>query len=152
MVIRFIRTITMLCALLFSIVGIAATAAAQDQKTAHLPGSNPVSGAQLYKLYCAVCHGIDLKGHGPMATELKTPPADLTTLAQRHDGKFPEKYVEDVLRNGVKNSAHGDSDMPVWGPLFASIRGTDPELVSLRITNLVNYIKSMQGKQKTVER
>lgn len=140
------REIMMTWAVLFSFVTLASTVTAQDQTGSHLPGSNPVSGAQLYKQYCAVCHGIDLKGHGPLATELKTPPADLTTLAQRHNGKFPEAYVEDVLRNGVKTPAHGDSEMPVWGPLFASIRGTDPQLVNLRIMNLVSYIKSMQGK------
>jgi mono/diheme cytochrome c family protein len=141
-----IRNIMMTWAVLFSVVGFASTVAAQDQRASHLPGSNPVSGARLFNQYCAVCHGIDLKGHGPLATELKTPPADLTTLAQRHNGKFPEAYVEDVLRNGVKTPAHGDSEMPVWGPLFASIRGTDPQLVNLRIMNLVSYIKSMQGK------
>jgi len=146
MIIRAIRNIAMWCAVLFSVVSFVPIAATQDQRVAHLPGSNPVSGARLYKQYCAVCHGIDLKGHGPLSTELKTPPADLTTLAQRHDGKFPDAYVEDVLRNGVKTPAHGDTEMPVWGPLFASIRGTDPELVSLRIINLVNYIKSMQRR------
>jgi mono/diheme cytochrome c family protein len=133
-------------AVLVSIVSLGTSARAQDQKTPHLPGSNPVSGARLYRQYCAVCHGVDLKGHGPLATELKTSPPDLTTLAQRHEGKFPESYVEEVLRSGVKNSAHGDPEMPIWGPLFASIRGTDPTLVDIRIVNLTNYIKSMQAK------
>ena len=36
--------------------------------------------------------------------------------------------------------------MPIWGPLFASIRGTDPALVNIRIANLAAYIKSMQAK------
>lgn len=143
---RMIRNAVMSCAILSSVVSIAAMAASQGQTSAHLPASNPVSGSQLYKQYCAVCHGIDLKGHGPLATELKTLPADLTTLAQRHGGKFPDEYVKDFLRNGVKYSAHGDSDMPIWGPLFGSIRGTDPELVSIRIVNLTNYIKSTQAK------
>jgi len=142
MVILTFRGIMML-AVLLSVVTLGA--AAQEQK-AHLPGSNPASGARLYRQYCAVCHGADLKGHGPMAMELKTPPPDLTTLAQRHGGTFPEFYVEDVLRNGVKIPAHGDSEMPVWGPLFASIRGTDPALVSIRIANLIAYIKSSQAK------
>jgi mono/diheme cytochrome c family protein len=145
MIIRPTRQVLM-CTVLFLVVAFASTAAAQDQKAAHLPGSNPVSGARLYKQYCAVCHGIDLTGHGPLATELKTPPPDLTTLAQRHGGTFPESYVEEVLRSGVKNPAHGDSDMPIWGPLFASIRGTDPAFVNIRIANLAAYIKSMQAK------
>jgi mono/diheme cytochrome c family protein len=144
MIIQPTRQILM-CAVLFSVVVFAITAAAQDQKAAHLPG-NPVSGARLYNQYCAVCHGIDLRGHGPLATELKIPPPDLTTLAQRHGGKFPDSYIEEVLRSGVKNPAHGDSDMPIWGPLFASIRGTDPALVNIRISNFTAYIKSMQAK------
>ena len=86
----------------------------QDRKSAHLAGSNPVSGLQLYKRYCAVCHGNDLKGNGPVSPEFKNLPADLTTLAQRHDGKFPDEYVQNVLRNGVKKPAHGDTEMPIW--------------------------------------
>jgi hypothetical protein len=143
---RPIRNTFFFCALLFSLASLPATARAQDKKAAHLQGSNPVSGLQLYKRYCAVCHGNDLKGNGPISAEFKNPPSDLTTLAERHDGKFPDEYVQEVLRNGVKKPAHGDTEMPIWGPLFASINGTDPELVNIRIVNLTNYLKSMQAK------
>jgi hypothetical protein len=143
---RPVRNTFFFCVLLFSLASFPATARAQDNKAAHLPGSNPVSGLQLYKRYCAVCHGNDLKGNGPISPEFKNPPSDLTTLAQRHDGKFPDEYVQEVLRNGVKKPAHGDREMPIWGPLFASITGTDSELVSIRIVNLTNYIKAMQAK------
>ena len=95
MAIPLIRNLVMSCAILLSGISIAAMAGIQDQTAAHLPGTNPVSGGQLYKQYCAVCHGIDLTGHGPLATELKTLPADLTTLAQRHGGKFPDEYVKE---------------------------------------------------------
>jgi hypothetical protein len=132
--------------LLVLLASFPATAKAQDKKAAHLPSSNPVSGLQLYKRYCAVCHGNDLKGNGPISPEFKNPPSDLTTLAQRHDGIFPDEYVRGVLRNGVRKPAHGDTEMPIWGPLFASITGTDSELVSIRIVNLTNYIKAMQAK------
>jgi len=76
---------------------------------------------------------------------LKQQPADLTTLAQRHDGKFPSDYVTNVLRNGVKAPAHGDMEMPVWGPLFSTMDQNEA-LVNLRITNLTNYIKTLQAK------
>jgi mono/diheme cytochrome c family protein len=33
---------------------------------------NSLQGAELFKAYCAVCHGIDAKGNGPMAKSLKT--------------------------------------------------------------------------------
>jgi mono/diheme cytochrome c family protein len=127
------------------LVNFAAAGPPQDKKAARLMGSNPVSGLQLYKSYCAVCHGNDLKGNSPISPDYKNPPSDLTTLAQRHEGKFPDAYVEDVLRNGVKKPAQGKTEMPTWGPIFASIPGMDPELVSIRIVNLTNYIKSMQA-------
>ena len=148
MVRRHIRNTFLSCVMLFSVAGFSATAQAQSQgkKSAHLAGSNPVSGLQLYKRYCAVCHGNDLKGNGPVSPEFKNPPPDLTTLAQRHEGKFPDEFVQDVLRNGVQKPAHGDTEMPIWGPLFATIPGTDSALVSIRIVNLTSYIKSMQTK------
>lgn len=65
MFIRAIRNVVMSCALLFSVVGLSAVGAAQNKKPAHLPGSNPDSGAQLYKRFCAVCHANDLKGQRP---------------------------------------------------------------------------------------
>ena len=115
--------------------------------------SNASSGAEMYKQYCAVCHGPGGKGDGPVATALKVPPPDLTTLAQRHDGKFPDDYVANVLKNGVKNPAHGSGAMPVWGPMFETMSrwkalcpSIDETPVTVRITNLTNYLKSIQKK------
>jgi hypothetical protein len=70
----------------------------------------------------------------------------LTTLAKRHDGKYPDSFVANILRNGAKAPAHGTADMPVWGPLFSSISQGDQALVTQRIANLTNYIKSLQEK------
>ena len=96
------------------------------------------SGAELYRTHCASCHGNDLKG--------KAPAPDLTRLAERHGGKFPDAYVVDVMRCRVLLPAHGPSEMPVWGADFrSSERLNEPEATS-RITNLVNYIKSLQAK------
>ena len=107
----------------------------------------------MFKEYCAVCHGPSGKGDGPVATALKVPPPDLTTLAQRHDGKFPDDYVSNVLENGVQNPAHGSGEMPVWDPIFDTMNrwralcpGMDGTPVTLRITNLTNYLKSIQKK------
>jgi mono/diheme cytochrome c family protein len=96
----------------------------------------PLSGAELYKQYCATCHGNDLKGNGAAPPPPFRTPPDLTTLARRHDGKFPEAYVSDVLWNGVTMPAHDPAQMPVWGTDFEAIE----------ITNLTNYIKSLQAK------
>jgi mono/diheme cytochrome c family protein len=128
-------------------LGFGGTAFAQDKqiKTEPTKQAAPLSGAAMFKDYCAVCHGKDAKGDGPAASALKHAPADLTTLAKRHDGKFPDLYVEEVLRNGVKAPAHGDAEMPVWGPLFRSM-DSDPAIMYVRISSLVSYIKSLQVK------
>ena len=115
-------------------------------KKAPIESTSPVSGEEMFRTYCAACHGKDAKGAGPATPDLKTTPPDLTTLAKRHDGKFPADYVANVLRNGVKAPAHGSSDMPVWGPLFATVSGEDQSLVNMRISNLVHYLESVQAK------
>jgi mono/diheme cytochrome c family protein len=150
--IRPICNLLVFCAALVSILTIAGAQENQIKKTQVKPTS-PVSGAQMFKEYCAVCHGPGGKGDGPVATALKVPPPDLTTLAQRHDGNFPDDYVSNVLENGVKNPAHGSGEMPVWGPIFDTMNrwkalclSMDETPVKLRIANLTNYLKSIQKK------
>lgn len=143
MIIRTTRWV-IICALLGSIVSVTA-AQGQEAKKASVPNSNVPSGAELYKKHCEACHGSDLKGNGPFPPPYRTPP-DLTTLARRHGGKFPDAYVARVLRNGVTMPAHGPAEMPVWGTEFAATQGLDKAQVALRIRNLGNYIKSLQAK------
>ena len=150
--IRPIRNLLVFGAALVSVLPFAGAQENQIKKTPVKPLS-PVSGAQMFQRYCAVCHGPDAKGNGPVAAALKVPPPDLTTLAQRHDGKFPDDYVANVLKNGVKAAAHGSGEMPVWGPIFETMSrwetvcpGTEETPVAVRITNLTNYLKSIQKK------
>ena len=107
---------------------------------------NSSSGERLYRRYCAVCHGNDLKVNGPAPPPFQDVPPDLTKLAQRHGGKFPDAYVFDVLRHGVVLPAHGPAEMPDWAPEFKAGEGLDDAEVTLRITNLKDYIKSAQAK------
>ena len=102
------------------------------------------SGAALYTKHCAVCHGSDLKGSEPTPDPYRAPP-DLTTLARRHNGKFPNAYVSKILRNGVVLPAHGPAEMPVWGTDLESGRLGEAE-VTMRIANLVSFIRSLQIK------
>jgi mono/diheme cytochrome c family protein len=120
---------------------------AQD-KQANKVSPGPISGAQLYRQNCAVCHGNDGKGNGdPPSSSLFTgSPPDLTTLTQRHSGAFPEAYVVEVLESGVKMRDHSPAEMPVWGTMFKSTSESDEAQVKLRITNLTNYLKSIQKK------
>ncbi len=118
----------------------------QDKQVKEKPiDRGPLSGALIFKEYCAVCHGKGAKGDGPAASALKQTPPDLTTLAKRHGGKFPDHYVEDVLTNGAKTTAHGDAEMPVWGPVFRSMN-PDEIFMYVRISSVMSYIKSLQVK------
>ena len=139
-----IRDCLVICALFGSI---ASLHAAQQEEVKKAPANRPdsPSGAALYKQHCAVCHGNDLKGVGPVPAPYRVPP-DLTTLARRHHGVFPGAYVAGVLRNGVIMPAHGPAEMPIWGTDFRVGDRLDGTQVRLRITNLTNYIKSQQAK------
>jgi mono/diheme cytochrome c family protein len=109
--------------------------------------SDVASGKQTYTEYCAACHGDDGKGMGPAASALKTPPSDLTTLAKRHAGKFPEEYVADIVRFGKSIQAHGSTDMPVWGPIFGARDKFSEVAVRRRIKNLCAYLATLQEKE-----
>ena len=111
------------------------------------PRTIAVSGKQTYIQYCASCHGVDACGDGPAAFVLKTPPADLTTLAKRHGGRFPYEYDFDVLRFGTRIVSHGSSDMPILGPIFGSMDNYDEVAVRKRIKDLSDYLASLQQKE-----
>lgn len=106
------------------------------------------SGKEMYREYCAVCHGKEGKGDGPAASEFKVPPPDLTILSKQNNGKFPADHLAAVLRFGVTAPAHGTSDMPAWGRLLGSLQstGTQSTQVQLRIHNLMEYIETLQAK------
>jgi len=133
-----------LCALVA--VGVSADSK-QAINEGQLPSTYVPTGKAMYKDYCAACHGLEAKGDGPTATLLKVPPADLTTLAKRHGGKFPYEYVSGVLRFGPGATLfHGKSDMPTWGSLFQYMDRYDEKIVSQRIKNLSDYLASLQEK------
>jgi mono/diheme cytochrome c family protein len=135
-----IRPLVVLGALLL-IAGVAG-AGLIDQS--QFPPTYMPSGEQTYKQYCAACHGADAKGSGPVASLLKTPPPNLTTLARRHGGRFPYDYVLNILEFGPGLSAHGSSDMPTWGPIFQYLDKQNERVVQQRIKNLCNYLASLQ--------
>jgi len=112
---------------------------------------NPTDGRQMYKDYCAACHGMKGKGDGPAVEFLKAPPPDLATLTQRNQGKYPALKVKATLQFGPGSShAHGTIDMPIWGRLF-KVQGKEPKdpndaTADMRLSNLTAYVESLQQK------
>jgi hypothetical protein len=122
--------------------------AAQQKEIKHVPvkPTSAASGAEMYNMYCAVCHGKDGKGNGPAAEALKTPPSDLTQLAVKNGGKYPSDKVASTIRGDETIPAHGSKEMPVWGNLFWHMSQGHPSEVQLRIANLNKHIESLQTK------
>lgn len=104
------------------------------------------SGKQMYTSYCAPCHGVDGKGHGPVAAALKTPPADLSMLSKNNHGKFPDAHIVTILQNGADIPSHGTAQMPVWGPILGKMNKTNPQDRMLRISNLSSFLETLQIK------
>lgn len=133
---------------LLAMVAVCTSAQQQSTEIKHeaAPVTSAASGSEMYKEYCASCHGKGGKGDGPAAAALKAAPPDLTTLAKRNDGKYPALRVTSILRGKETLVAHGDQEMPVWGPVFSSVSGRSEGIVDLRISNLNKFLESLQAK------
>jgi mono/diheme cytochrome c family protein len=122
--------------------------AAQDTpKIKKIPAHSTTSlaGQDLFREYCAVCHGSDAKGNGPAAAALKVKPADLTQISQKNGGKYPEVRVQRVINGEDEMIAHGSRDMPIWGQIFRHMN-SNTDQGAVRVYNLVKYIEQIQGK------
>jgi mono/diheme cytochrome c family protein len=108
--------------------------------------TSPSSGKTMYLTYCASCHGKDGKGGGPAASAMKIAPTDLTVLATKNRGIFPENHVAQTIKGDSNTPSHGSKDMPVWGPIFGAIGTKSEGVPQLRLRNLTKYIESLQQK------
>jgi mono/diheme cytochrome c family protein len=102
-----------------------------------------MEGPDLFRAYCAPCHGIDGKGHGPAAVALKSHPADLTALARNNHGQFPLDLVRTTITGEKVLASHGSREMPIWGPVFHQVEA-DVDRGHVRMDNLVKYLESIQ--------
>ena len=120
----------------------------QQKEIKHVPIKriSATSGPEMYKEYCAVCHGMDGKGRGPAAEALRVPPPDLTILAKMNGGKYPFDHVTSAIHGDLRLPAHGSKEMPVWGVPFWRLSQRQSSEVQLRVTNLSKYVESLQAK------
>lgn len=80
---------------------------------------NKTKGEVLYTNLCASCHGKSGIGNGPVASQLKTKPKDLTKLKQKMGDAFDTKVIKDRIDGRTMPRAHGIPEMPVWGEWFS---------------------------------
>ena len=130
---------------IFTIWGLCAVAQQKTIKTVTPVGARGLDGKSLYNEFCAVCHGPDGKGSGPAASALKTPPTDLTQIARRNGGKFPDTKVMAILKGEQSVAAHGNQEMPTWGKTFNDVSG-NLTVAQGRMHALVDYLQQMQAK------
>ena len=102
------------------------------------------SDAGEYINNCAVCHGLDGKGEGPMLDQLTKRPKDLTVLSQENGGSFPETVVYQIIDGRRISLAHGPREMPIWGKRFRSSDGNEKN-VDERISRIIRHIQSLQN-------
>ncbi len=107
------------------------------------------SGAQLFRKYCASCHGRGGEGDGPVAPFFKLLPPDLTGLTRRSGGVFPAERTRRIIDGRDSVAPHGAREMPVWGMLFG-LSAEDPgaqdtaAATQRRIGRLVEYLRTIQ--------
>lgn len=110
------------------------------------------SGREIYMDRCSSCHGENGKGNGPVVAVLKIAPGDLTLLAKKNSGIFPEDRVKSIAGDFVLIPAHGSRETPVWGDIFHPKRSADLQIAQERFKNLVDYLQSIQRKRLFAKR
>ena len=115
-------------------------------------------GKQEFDQRCAVCHGADGRGDGPMAESFTTMPANLTVLSKNNGGVYPFSQVYEAIDGRRKIAAHGTSQMPLWGRYFMDtvrqegmqdptpLEEQESKIVQGRILSLVYYLYTLQAE------
>ena len=107
--------------------------------------ASDLSGPEMYRTYCASCHGIDGKGSGPAAGAMRKAPPDLTQLAKHNNGHLPDFRILRIIDGYEITAAHGSRAMPIWGDYFR-MQHRDEDIVAAREHILVEYIRSIQQR------
>jgi hypothetical protein len=109
-----------------------------------------IMGKKEYDRTCSLCHGLDAKGHGIYAFELKTAPTDLTLLERNNHGVFPFSKLYKIIDGREIIKSHGVRDMPIWGNRYASEIWLDTHprnsetFIRGRIFELLLYLETLQ--------
>lgn len=141
---RRLQHVRSLCASVAVFLG-ASSCFAQDQNV----------GSFEFKWHCSPCHGTDGKGQVVSESFQTGNVPDLTTLALRNGGTFPEKLVKEVIAGSTGRKWHEESSMPAWGLYYSledvaggstGLEEWRDEYVAEMIDAVSDYIRSLQAK------
>ena len=124
---------------------------------AQAPDFSSYTGAELYKRFCSACHGATAEGDGPVAASFKSMVPDLTRIAKRQGGKFPDERIHRIIDGRQVPAPHGSRDMPIWGDRYTQEKVKaaehyvdmpyDMEMFARgRIIALIDYLHRLQAK------
>lgn len=100
--------------------------------------------------HCAVCHGTQGQGDGPMAAAFLTAPPDLTRLAADNGGVFPTARVVRRVDGREEVMAHG-GPMPLFGEILGGASGVidapdgSPVFTTEEIVDITAWLATVQA-------
>ena len=130
-----------------AVLAVALTTLSAATMAGQAPDFSSYSGADLYKRFCSGCHGVNGEGDGPVASAFKIMVPDLTLIARRQGGQFPDERMHRIIDGRQVPAPHGSREMPIWGWEFASVtKEGAPDLATgdLLVARLVEYLRSIQ--------
>jgi len=105
------------------------------------------SGAELFYRFCASCHGDSGRGDGPVAASFRIEVPDITRIAQRQGGPYPEEQIRRIIDGTKPMGAHGTRVMPVWGfEFYAQNPQADDRAKATQemVKRLADHVRSLQ--------
>jgi mono/diheme cytochrome c family protein len=104
-------------------------------------------GEQLYRRFCASCHGLEGRGDGPVASTLRVEVPDLTRPVRRSVALEPREQIARIIDGRHIVGAHGTRIMPVWGEDLTRLEIGNPDAersTEIIITRLADYVAGLQ--------
>jgi mono/diheme cytochrome c family protein len=98
------------------------------------------AGETTYFTYCRICHGMG-GGPGLLADDLKKAAPDLTEIAKRNGGQFPEEKVSQIIQDG-RIGGHGTMRLLSWRSYLRTQHSE--EQTDQVIRDLTKYLKEHQ--------
>ncbi|HJY41682.1 MAG TPA: cytochrome c [Steroidobacteraceae bacterium] len=106
-----------------------------------------MSGQDLYRRFCASCHGVAGRGDGPVAASLKVEVPDLTLIARRSGDAYPRDRIVRIIDGRFVIGAHGTRTMPIWGEDFSRLELGNPDAeraTRVVLDRLADYVWQLQ--------